>query len=406
MPAMPSPGVVLPRFVRASVTEYASFTLSCDGAIVTWNSEAERTFGYTSDDVLGRNFAVIFPLDDVANGIPAGELNAAVTHGRVHRDGWHVRKDGSRFWGTNTVEPLFDRAGRRIGYTKTVRDKSRGRARTAIFDDARRARAGAPRLLEADLRRAIADDDLFLEYQPIVVLDDLRLAGFEALVRWRHPVRGRLAPVDFIPMAEETGLIVAMDRWVLSAACRQLRAWQDDFPTAAPLTVSVNMSAQQFVHDDVCRVIARSLAKSRVRPASLKLEITESSILETSKRVSSLLTAIRDLDVDIHIDDFGTGYSALSYLRAFPVSAVKVDRSFVTGMKSDDDRAHMVRAIVALAHNLGLTVVAEGIETPEELETLRALSCEYGQGFLFSSPVGAEAARELVEKSCKAAVSR
>jgi EAL domain-containing protein (putative c-di-GMP-specific phosphodiesterase class I) len=277
--------------------------------------------------------------------------------------------------------------------------KARGRAQTVVFDDAMRERVVSRHVLETDLRRAIERDELFLEYQPIVALADLRLIGFEALVRWQHPLRGVLPPGDFVPTAEQTGSIILIDRWVLRTACRQLCAWQRELPQAAALAISVNLSAKQFVQDDLCRSIARTLDESRTDATSLKLEITESTIMEKSDKVFSLLAAIRALDVEIQIDDFGTGYSSLSYLRTFPVNAVKVDRSFITGMDAHEDRAQMVRAIVTLAHNLRLSVVAEGIETPEELQALRELACECGQGFLFSAPLGAEAARAFIVRA-------
>jgi diguanylate cyclase (GGDEF)-like protein/PAS domain S-box-containing protein len=688
----------LSRFVCESVTEYAIFTIAPDGSIATWNPGAARTFGYTRDEILGRNVAAIFTPADIADDVPAAELTNAVTTGRVDRDGWHVRKNGSRFWGTSTVQPLDDGSGPQRGFTKIVRDstdryeaalalrqseerfrllvdsvdnyaifsiasdgritlwnagaerifgyrpdeivgesfaklfteedlehgvpagelrhahergqlenerwqvrkdgtrfvaqrrltaldadqnavardisviahdvterkageqtmwdqafhdkltglanralltehlqhaiarmkrrpqvqfavlfldlddfksvnddighvfadvvltqvasrlracvrpedvvarlggdefailmneiqgaadavalgarihaslalpfsvdgreravstsigvalgapatdttaenalrdadvamyeaKARGRAQTVIFDDGMRERVLTRHLLEADIRRAIERDELFLEYQPIVALDDLRLVGFEALVRWQHPERGALPPGDFIPTAEEIGSIIQIDRWVLRAACRQLRTWQRELPAASALTMSVNLSAKQFAHDDLCRRIARTLDETRLAAASLKLEITESAIMEKSDKALALLAAIRALDVDIQIDDFGTGYSSLSYLRLFPVSAVKVDRSFITEMDAHEDRAQMVRAIVTLAHNLRLEVIAEGVETTDELEALRGLACECGQGYLFSRPLGAEAARAFIERKAVA----
>ncbi len=274
--------------------------------------------------------------------------------------------------------------------------KARGRANTVVFDDHMRASVVSRHALESDLGRAVEREELFLEYQPIVALADLRVIGFEALVRWKHPERGILQPADFIQTAEQTGLIVAIDQWVLRTACAQMRTWQADACAGVPLKMSVNLSAKQFSHNDLCQRVQRVLAESRVAAASLNLEITESTMMERSDTVAAVLAELRALQVEIHIDDFGTGYSSLSYLRMLPVSAVKIDRSFISGMQTDHERAEMVRAIVALAHNLRLSVVAEGVESVDELKALQALSCEFAQGYLFARPLSATAASALI----------
>ncbi len=681
----------LSRFVCDSVTEFAIFTTTSEGRIATWNPGAEHAFGYSRSEVIGADFGLIFTAEDRAAGIPDAEMRIAIERGRLDRDCWHMRKDGTRFWGTNTVQPLIDGEGRRHGFTKIVRDsteryeaaialrqseerfrllvesvdhyamfsigpdglitlwnsgaeqifryrhaeiigapfsklftagdtarglpevelrraaelgqvenerwqlrgdgsrfiarrritllkagslgaaqgfsvtahdvtesranektmrkqafydeltglpnralfvehlqrtiahtkrhagsrfavlfldldqfktindglghvladqlltqigqrlracvrpedvvariggdeftvlvssiastkeiigltdrihaameppihvemhearattsigvalgtdaydrsedilrdadiamyeaKALGRANTVIFDDRMRASVVSRHAVESDLRHAVERDELFLEYQPIVALGDLRLVGFEALVRWKHPTRGILQPAEFIQTAEQTGLIVPIDQWVLRTACAQLRAWQADALDAVPLTMSVNLSAKQFSHNDLCQRVQRSLAESHVAASSLNLEITESTMMERSETVASVLAELRALQVDIHIDDFGTGYSSLSYLRMLPVSAVKIDRSFISGMQANKERGEMVRAIVSLAHNLRLTVVAEGVEAVEELRALQELSCEYAQGFLFARPLSASAAGALV----------
>ena len=276
--------------------------------------------------------------------------------------------------------------------------KARGSAQTVVFDDGMRARVVSRNILEADVRHAVDREELLLEYQPILALHDMKLIGFEALVRWLHPSRGLLQPADFIPTAEQTGAIIPIDRWVLSEACRQLHEWRAELPQAHGLTMSVNLSAKQFTHQDLRAHILSTLEESVIDGAFLKLEITEATIMERSEKVFSLLAEIRALGVEIFIDDFGTGYSSLSYLSSFPVSAVKVDRSFISRMDEHVDRAQMVRAIVTLAHNLRMTVIAEGIETPEELRELRRLTCECGQGFLFSGPLSASAARDFIER--------
>jgi diguanylate cyclase (GGDEF)-like protein/PAS domain S-box-containing protein len=681
----------LSRFVCDSVTEFAIFTTTSEGRIATWNPGAEHAFGYARSEVIGADFGIVFTSEDRAAGVPAAEMRIAIERGRLDRDCWHMRKDGSRFWGTNTVQPLIDGEGRRQGFTKIVRDsteryeaaialrqseerfrllvesvdhyamfsigpdglitlwnsgaeqifryrhaeiigapfsklftpgdatrglpeielrragelgqvenerwqlrgdgsrfiarrritllkagslgvaqgfsvtahdvtesranektmrkqafydeltglpnralfvehlqrtiahtkrhagskfavlfldldqfktindgfghvladqlltqvgqrlracvrpedvvariggdeftilvnsissskevvgltdrihaamelpiyvethearattsigvalgseayersedilrdadiamyeaKALGRANTVIFDDRMRASVMSRHAVESDLRLAVERNELFVEYQPIVGLEDLRVVGFEALVRWKHPTRGILQPAEFIQTAEQTGLIVQIDQWVLRTACAQLRAWQSDVGDGVPLTMSVNLSARQFSHNDLCQRVQRVLVDSDVAATSLNLEITESTMMERSDTVAAVLAELRALQVEIHIDDFGTGYSSLSYLRMLPVSTVKIDRSFISGMQTNKERAEMVRAIVALAHNLRLTVVAEGVEAVEELRALQDLSCEYAQGYLFARPLAASAASALV----------
>jgi diguanylate cyclase (GGDEF)-like protein/PAS domain S-box-containing protein len=681
----------LSRFVCDSVTEFAIFTTSSDGMIATWNPGAEHAFGFTRDEVIGHYFGIIFTVEDQAAGMPAAEMRSALELGRLDRDCWHMRKDGSRFWGTNTVQPLIDGDGVRQGFTKIVRDsteryeaaialreseerfrllvesvdhyamfsigadgritlwnsgaeqifryrhaeiigapfaklflpgdvarglpefelrraaelgqienerwqmrgdgsrfiarrrvtqlktgsfgappgysvtahdvtesranektmrrqafydeltglpnralfvehlqrtvahakrqpgsqfavlfldldqfktindgighgladqlltqvgqrlracvrpedvvariggdeftilvsavtssnevmgltnrihrtletpihvegretrvttsigvalgsgtydrsedvlrdadiamyeaKALGRANTIIFDDRMRASVVLRHALESELQDAVEREELFLEYQPIVALHDLRLIGFEALVRWQHPRRGTLQPLDFIQTAEQTGLILGIDQWVLREACGQLRTWQETMPRALSLTMSVNFSAKQFTQNDLCANVERAIGESRIPATSLKIEITESTMMERSETVTALLAELRGLGVDIHIDDFGTGYSSLSYLRMLPVNAVKIDRSFISGMQEKQERGEMVRAIVSLAHNLRLAVIAEGIESAEELGALRALGCEFGQGYLFARPLSVSAASALV----------
>jgi diguanylate cyclase (GGDEF)-like protein/PAS domain S-box-containing protein len=673
------------------VTEFAIFTTTSEGRIATWNPGAEHAFGFARSEVIGADFGIIFTVEDRAAGIPAAEMRIALERGRLDRDCWHMRKDGTRFWGTNTVQPLIDGDGRRHGFTKIVRDsteryeaaialrqseerfrllvesvdhyamfsigpdgritlwnsgaeqifryrhaeiigapfsklftpgdaarglpevelrraaelgqvenerwqlrgdgtrfiarrritllkagslgiaqgysvtahdvtesranektmrkqafydeltglpnralfvehlqrtiahtkrhagskfavlfldldqfktindgfghvladqlltqvgqrlracvrpedvvariggdeftvlvssissskevigltdrihaamelpirvekhearattsigvalgtsaydrsedilrdadiamyeaKALGRANTVIFDDRMRASVISRHAVESDLGHAVERNELFIEYQPIVALGDLRVVGFEALVRWKHPTRGVLQPAEFIQTAEQTGLIVQIDQWVLRTACAQLRAWQAEVGAGVPLTMSVNLSARQFSHNDLCQRVQRVLVDSDVAASSLNLEITESTMMERSDTVAAVLAELRALQVEIHIDDFGTGYSSLSYLRMLPVSTVKIDRSFISGMHANNERAEMVRAIVALAHNLRLSVVAEGVEAVEELKALQELSCEYAQGYLFARPLAVSAASALV----------
>jgi diguanylate cyclase (GGDEF)-like protein/excisionase family DNA binding protein len=270
-----------------------------------------------------------------------------------------------------------------------VRAKADGNLRHAVFEpamsDATRERVE----LEVDLRRALERDELRLHYQPIVDLATERIVAVEALVRWEHPRRGLITPEAFIPLAEETELILPLGRWVLESACRQATAWQDAVP-AKGLKVSVNLSAREFGQPDLPRRLGEILAETGLPADRLELEITESVAMDQSETGAATLRALRDLGVSIVLDDFGTGYSSLSYLRHLPLDRLKVDRSFVTGLGSDRGNEPIVGAIVSLAHGLGMGVVAEGIETRAEAERLVALGCDLGQGYLWARPMPAE----------------
>ncbi|MFQ5992930.1 MAG: putative bifunctional diguanylate cyclase/phosphodiesterase, partial [Nitrospiraceae bacterium] len=282
--------------------------------------------------------------------------------------------------------------------TAMYRAKAHGRACHEVFDRAMHDHAVARLQLETDLRRAIERKELQLHYQPIVLLESGRIAGFEALVRWRHSHRGSVAPVEFIPVAEETGLIIALNRWMLREACRQTRIWQAQFPVSPPLAMSMNLSGKQFMQSDLVEQIDQILKETGLEPSSLRLEITESAIMEYADAATAMLRQLRSRGVQLCLDDFGTGYSSLSYLHHFPIGILKIDRSFVNQMIGGGEHAEIVRAIVTLAHNLGMTVVAEGVETVEQLAHLRALQCPYGQGYLFSEPVDSEAVDILMER--------
>jgi diguanylate cyclase (GGDEF)-like protein/PAS domain S-box-containing protein len=271
--------------------------------------------------------------------------------------------------------------------TALYRAKALGKARYEVFDTEMRSRAVARLQLETDLRRAIERREFRLFYQPIVSLISGNVSGLEALLRWPHWDRGLVYPADFIPVAEETGLIVPMGEWALHEACRQLAEWQRTFDTAVPLTMAVNLSGRQFLQADLASRIERILAETGVAASSLKLEITESTIIENISQIVELLLQLKELGVKVAIDDFGTGYSSLSYLQRLPLDSLKVDRSFVSCMTRDG--MEIVRAIIGLAHNLGLDVVAEGVETQEQLAHLQSLGCEFGQGHLFSAAVQA-----------------
>jgi diguanylate cyclase (GGDEF)-like protein/PAS domain S-box-containing protein len=280
--------------------------------------------------------------------------------------------------------------------TAMYRAKTLGKARHVVFDREMHARAVNLLQLEIDLRRAVERQEFLVYYQPIIKIDTGQLDGFEALVRWRHPKHGLISPMDFIPVAEETGLIIPIGQWVLAEACRQVCEWQKEFPTYPPLSISVNLSARQFTQPDLVKQVQNALAETGLNPRSLKLEITETVVMENSEVAIEMLKELRTLGVELSIDDFGTGYSSLSYLHCFPVSTLKVDRSFVNQMTDYNDNMELVRTIITLARSLGMEVVAEGIETESQLAQLKALECERGQGYYFSKPMSAEAAGDFL----------
>jgi diguanylate cyclase (GGDEF)-like protein len=282
--------------------------------------------------------------------------------------------------------------------TAMYRAKENGKARFEMFDTGMHARAVSRLRLESDLRLALERDEFCIHYQPIVAMESGRLAGFEALVRWNHPERGLVSPDEFIPVAEETGLIVPIGQWVLDQACCKMREWQQQSACFRGLSVSVNLSARQMSQSDMVEQVKSALAASTLDPHSLKLEITESVVMENAEAAAVMFKELRVLGVQLSIDDFGTGYSSLSYLHRFPVNFLKIDRSFVSRMTEGNDNAEIVRTIVTLARNLGMEVIAEGVETEAQNRQLKSLGCEYAQGYLFSRPVDAVSVPLLLAK--------
>jgi EAL domain-containing protein (putative c-di-GMP-specific phosphodiesterase class I) len=256
--------------------------------------------------------------------------------------------------------------------------------------------------LESDLRRDVERignqpiTPFQLYYQPIVSLSSGRISSFEALLRWQHPKRGLVSPAEFIPLAEETGLIVPIGRWVLREACRQMHTWQLAFADRAPAMIAVNLSGKQFLQLDLVEQIDQILQETGLKAGSLKLEITESVVMENSEEASVMLKQLKALGVQLLIDDFGTGYSSLSRLHSFPVNTLKIDRSFVSQMGTEGENSEIVQAIVVLAHHIGMNVTAEGVETAAQLTKLKELKCEEGQGYFFSRPLTSQAAQELI----------
>jgi diguanylate cyclase (GGDEF)-like protein len=260
------------------------------------------------------------------------------------------------------------------------RAKMLGRSRHAVFEVSMGESAVARLQLETDLRRATERRELFLHYQPIVALGEGRVVGLEALLRWQHSERGTLSPATFIPLAEETGLIVPIGLWVLEEACRQMCLWQDQFPGLQRALIHVNLSGQQFMQPDLVDQVARILERTGLSAECLGLEMTETVMMSDAQQTTSILAQLRTLKVKLQLDDFGTGYSSLSYLHRFPITSLKIDRSFVMAMHAKEEHAKIVRSINTLARDLQLEVIAEGIEKVEQLELLRAWGCKFGQG--------------------------
>jgi EAL domain-containing protein (putative c-di-GMP-specific phosphodiesterase class I) len=272
------------------------------------------------------------------------------------------------------------------------RAKERGRGRYELFDQRMRARAVERLQVENELRRAIGRDELRVHYQPIVSLDSGAVIGFEALVRWQHPRRGLIAPGEFVPTAEESGVIESLGRWVLERACRQAAEWHARNPDGFPVGMSVNLSARQVAQPDLPEVVEEMLTSTGLDPSALSLEITESALVEESVVPVENFEALRAMGVRLVIDDFGTGYSSLAYLRRFPLDAIKIDRSFVEGLGVERDSGAIVDALIAMAGALSLGVIAEGVETARQMEELRRLGCRRAQGFYFAPPLPAEEA--------------
>ncbi len=280
--------------------------------------------------------------------------------------------------------------------TAMYRAKSLGKARYEVFDADMRASVMARLQLETDLRRALERGEFRNFYQPIVTLVSGEIAGLEALLRWQHPTRGLLGPIEFIPVAEETGLIRELGWWNLREACRQISEWRASSVAHRHLTVSVNLSAKQFLQPKLVEDIRKLLLELALPPEALKLEITESTVMGDPSGAVEMLQQIKSLGIRLAIDDFGTGYSSLSYLHRFPLDTLKIDRSFISGMGDDGEGMEIARTILPMANNLRLDVVAEGVETVQQVTLLKKLQCKYGQGYYFSKPLSAEGTAALL----------
>ena len=259
--------------------------------------------------------------------------------------------------------------------------------RHEVFDPVMHRRAHARLELETDLRWAMEREEFRLVYQPIVSLEDGTIDGVEALLRWEHPRRGLLGPSDFLAVAEETGMIIPLGSWVLEQSCRQVKGWQDEISRKSPLSLSINLSGKQILWEDIIQDVVRVLEESGLDGRSLRFEMTETAMMEDVDPMLTLFAELKALKVSLDIDDFGIGYSSLRYLHRFPIDSLKIDRSFVANTQMHRESEAIVRTILALAQNIGVSVVAEGVETPDELATLQKMNCDRAQGRLFSSPL-------------------
>jgi len=343
----------------------------------------------------GDEFALL--LDDVKDGhdaTRAAERILLALSGPFQLSGHDVFTSASIGIALTSPEYLKPEDILRDADTAMYRAKLQGRSRYEVFDHNMHENAVNTLEVETDLRRALERQEFLLFYQPIIDLGTGRIGGFEALLRWQHPRRGIVSPNDFVPLAEETGLIVSIGWWVLEEACGQMQKWLDAFPEHSHLTISVNLSTKQFLQYDLLERVEIALANSGLAPKALKLEITESVVMQNETAVTSTMAALRARGIQLCIDDFGTGYSSLSYLHSFPVDTLKIDRSFVSDAGNNPK---LVETIVALSRNLGMDSVAEGVETREQLEFLKTVGPQFAQGYLFSVPVPPDQVDEILK---------
>ncbi len=300
--------------------------------------------------------------------------------------------------GIATSERLYERAEHvlRDAALAANRARERGRRRRAIFQTQMRVEDTRYLSLVGELHGALQEDQLRVHYQPIVSLATRTLAGFEALVRWQHPTRGVISPAEFIPLAEETGLIIPMGRWIMKQSCLQMAHWHTACPTDPPLYISVNLSPKQFADEELQKHVEEVLRETGLDAHQLKLEITESAVLENQEAAAKVLSALKTGGVKVSLDDFGTGYSSFSHLYQLPYDTLKIDRSFVARIGEGGENSEIIHAIIVLAHNLRMEVVAEGVETAAQAAQLRNMWCEYAQGYYFAKPMDANAAGTLL----------
>ncbi|MEM6753510.1 MAG: EAL domain-containing protein [Cyanobacteria bacterium P01_C01_bin.38] len=314
-----------------------------------------------------------------------GILNSLNQHFNISRYQVFVNASIGINWGnTNYEKPEYLL---RDADTAMYRAKALGRGRFHVFDPKMHREAIQMLELENDLRRAVKQQEFIVYYQPIISLSTGKITGFEALIRWQHPLKGLILPTEFISVTEEIGLIYAIDTWVLKTACNQLHIWQNHPAVPKPLYISVNLSVKLFLQPNFLAQIDQIIYETKVNPAFLQLEITESIFMENNVDVKTILQELKKRNIQLTMDDFGTGYSSLSYLHNFPLNTLKIDKSFLSLMQEDNENMGLVPAMISIAHSMGMKAIAEGVETSEQLSQIRHLNCDFAQGNLFSTPI-------------------
>ncbi len=342
----------------------------------------------TSARLSGDEFVILLePISALDDAIRTAQRIARELNVPLHINGREVFTNASIGIAMNSSE--YNRGAEllRDADIAMYRAKEKGKGRYEVFNRVMYARAIARLHLENDLRQALDRQELLVYYQPILSATTGKLKGFEALLRWKHPVRGFVSPAEFIPIAEETGAIVPIGEWLLRSVCQQIDFWQTQLSMTAPLQVSVNLSARQLKEAEFSTVIDEILAEFNLKGENLQLELTESMLMDDIEEIIVILWKFREKGIQLSIDDFGTGYSSLSYLHRLPANYLKIDRSFVTDICSNSDSQKITEVIITLASSLNMKTIAEGVETQQQLECLRLLNCEFIQGYLFSPPV-------------------
>jgi predicted signal transduction protein with EAL and GGDEF domain len=345
----------------------------------------------------GDEFVIL--LDDIAgieNGVRVAQRIQAVLEPAFLISGEEVVVTASIGIAMNDIHPVDAADILQRADAAMYKAKVQGKARYEVSGPMAHSEGAQLFKLEKELRSAVENKEFVVHYQPIVALEDCRIVGFEALVRWLHPQLGLVQPGDFIPIAEDTGLILPIGSWVLREACRQMHQWNVKFASDDPVTVSVNISPKQFEPQNLVKCVQATLEDSGLEPGCLELEVTENLTMQDAVRAAKVLHDLNDLGVSLSLDDFGTGYSSLSYLHRLPMRTLKIDRSFIFELENRRESRGIVQTIIALGHNLGMKVIAEGVENEEQLNILKSLRCDLAQGYLFSRPVDAENAAAML----------